>query len=195
MRYLSLSDVANLLAYLAPGYFAQWAYRLRFPSRAKPAGELILISAVLSVPFVPAAEKISPDSAPTSLTYACSLIVPAILVGLVAGVVRGADGVRAALSAFGIGQQPEASIWLRTLPELSPDAQVTIDLKDGSKLAGVPRSFPGLPGGGVNELYLVYPKWIEDDGSFESGGAGVIVRLDEVVTITFEEDATQTLTE
>jgi hypothetical protein len=153
----------------------------------------LIICAVLSLPFVALAPKIAPgaDRDPTSLKYVAALLGPAVVAGFFAAMLRSASSVRAVLGELGFSEQPEASIWLRTLQYLPEDSWVTVELKDGATLAGVPRSFPGLPEDGVRELYLLHPTWEQKDGSFKSGdGEGVIVRLDEVKTITLEYDPT-----
>jgi hypothetical protein len=190
---LSATDVGNVVAYIAPGSFALWTYRARFPARDRPAGELLVASTVLSLPFVALAQKLvgAADRQPTSLKYIFALLGPAVLVGFFAAVARSSDGVRNILGGLGFEQQPEPSMWLRTLQYLPKDAWITINFKDGSALAGVPRSYPGLPEDGVNEILLLYPEWRQPDGTFAPGeGAGVIVRLEEVQTITLERDPT-----
>lgn len=190
---LSASDVGNVIAYIAPGSFALWTYRARLPSRDRPAGELLVASTVLSLPFVALAHKLvgEADREPTSLKYVIALLGPAVLVGFFAAVVRSSDGFRNGLGGLGFEQQPEASMWLRTLQYLPEDAWITVNFKDGGALAGVPRSYPGLPEDGVSELFLLYPEWRQPDGEFvAAGGEGVIVRLDEVQTITLEHDPT-----
>jgi hypothetical protein len=191
---LSIQDVGHLVVYLAPGFFAQATYHAKFPTRDRPAGELIILSTVFSLPFVALAHKLAPnsDGDVTDLGYVCALILPAIAGGLLLTLLRTYDPVRLVLHSLGFQQQPEGSIWLRTIAYMAEDDWVTVDFNDGSKLAGVPRNYPGIDQDGVKELYLVHAYWLDEDG--ELGGEeqpGVIVRLEEVATVTLASDPTK----
>jgi hypothetical protein len=191
---LTLDEVGRIVSYVAPGYLAQWVYRARYPSRDRPAGELLIMSVALSVPFVALASRLTSSSNqnPTSLRFVAALFIPALIVGFAAAIARPA--LRVPLVALGFSEQPEGSIWQRTLHDLPKDAWVTIDLVDGSKVAGLVRTYPGAAADGVRELFLVAPRF--DDGEElrpVNGAAGVIVRLDEVRTVTLGRDPTDAL--
>jgi len=193
---VSLDDVGRVVCYVAPGYLAQWAYRARYPARDRPAGELLIMSIVLSVPFVALAQRLAPDAAgsPTSLSFVAALVVPALVAGFIAAIARPSLGIP--LAALGYGGQPQGSMWQRTLEDLPPDAWATVDLVDGSKVAGLPRTFPGAAADGIREIYLVAPRFAEADGDELAevlGAEAVIVRLDEVRTVTLSHDATRAL--
>lgn len=188
---ITLQDAGNIVAFIAPGYFAYATYRRRFPERDRPAGELLVLSVVLSLPFVSFARYLAPQAAAdaTSARFVIALLAPPILAGFLYALIRGSEPVRAVLSHLDYSEQPEGSMWLRTLQYLPDDAWVTVLLKNGTELSGVVSAYPGLPQDGVNELYLTHPHWITEDGTVQpSDGQGVIVRLDDASAITLSVD-------
>jgi hypothetical protein len=68
---------------------------------------------------------------------------------------------------------------------MTPTGTVVVELKDGRRLWGCPRSGPATKDDGVAELYLTYPQ-----AQTEDVGSGVIVPLAEVSTITLSEEPT-----
>jgi hypothetical protein len=55
---LTATEVANVLTFVAPGFFALGAYRFEFPRRPRERFETLVISAAASVPLVALAELI-----------------------------------------------------------------------------------------------------------------------------------------
>jgi hypothetical protein len=75
---------------------------------------------------------------------------------------------------------------------MSDDATVLVELKDGRCVTGYPRNGPQYQGDGINELCLVYPEVLDDDGASHPvpGGPGIILPLSEISYVAMSEDPT-----
>ena len=73
---------------------------------------------------------------------------------------------------------------------MSDSGTVLIELKDGRRYWGCPRSGPQSKDDGVNELYLVYPEAQGEEGNWTPMGPAVIVPLSEVSSVTLSEEPT-----
>lgn len=189
---LTLTEIGRLVSYIAPGYFARWTYRKRFPKGLEQPGEILIQSVVLSLPFVALAHEIAGARTSLSWIYLIALLGPAVAAGAVTAWLRDLDTTRNFALALGVSAQPDASMWVRTIGRLPKDALIVIDLKDGSRIAGVPRSMPGLPDDNVKELYLIDPRYEDSTGALVSvdRAASVIVRIDEISMVTLSQEPT-----
>ena len=188
---LTANQVGQVITYVAPGYMAQVGYRARYPSSARPPGELLIISVVLSLPLVALASLvIGGPHKPDQLAYVLLLTAGSALVGYGASLLRGERHGKRVLGRLGLRIEPEGSIYALTLKHLSPSAEVQIELKDGRRIEGTPAFGPQNKEDGINELYLTYPTALAADGQRYSVGAGLIVPLAEVSHIVLSEDPT-----
>jgi hypothetical protein len=188
---LTANEVAQVVTYVAPGFFARLGYRARFPSTDRPAGEVLIISAVLSLPLVALASWLPGAQKPTQLGYVLVLLLGSAVLGYLAAWLRGSRlGKRLLAWLFDYRIQPEGSIYAQTLKKLPPTSPVTVELKDGRRVSGTPRLGPENKDDGINELYLTHPTALQDGTTWVAVGAGIIVRLDEVANIVLADDAT-----
>jgi len=187
---LDASAVGQLISLVAPGYLARLGYRARYPAHERPAGEVLLISVVASLPLVALVNTVLPGRQQvTQFEYVAALLVLALAVGYAVALARGARSVERLLGRLGYRIQAEGSIYAQTLKHMSADATVLVELHDGRRIWGCPRSGPQNKEDGVAELYLVYP-CAEADGEWRPVGAGIIVPLGEVSTIALSEEPT-----
>jgi len=189
---LTADDVAALLTYVVPGFLARQGYRTRFPGRDHPAGEVLIVSAVLSLPLVAFISAVLPGAQePTQFGYVALLVVFSFGLGYLAAVARGTQRVKDFLSEkLKYQLVPEGSIYSQTLKHMSPTGQVTIELKDGRRVAGMPRNGPQYKDDGINELYLTNPKALGHDDVWVTVGEGLIIPLTEVSNILLDEEPT-----
>ena len=104
---------------------------------------------------------------------------------------EGRQRVKDFLGRLGYRMEPESSIFAQTLYHMSDVGTVLVEFKDGRRITGCPRNGPQYKDDGINELYIVYPEGLDDDGNPVSiNGAGVIVPLTEVSNIVLSEDPT-----
>jgi hypothetical protein len=76
------AQVGDVVTYVAPGFLAQLGYRTRFPAPERSAGQTLIISVVLSLPLVAAADALIEGShSATRLGYAIALTVGSFVLG------------------------------------------------------------------------------------------------------------------
>jgi hypothetical protein len=188
---LDANQVGEVITYVAPGFLAQLGYRARYPTPEPSAGQVLIISVVLSLPLVAVADAaIHGSHKPSRLLYILALTAGSFLLGYIAALVRGLNPVRGLLALVGYHTQPEGSMYAQTLKHMSAAAPVLIEIKDGRRVRGTPRRGPGHKDDGINELYLTHPESSGQDGKWYSVGAGIILPLDEISTIVLSEDPT-----
>jgi len=190
---LTATEVANVLTFVAPGFFALAAYQYEFPRRPRERFEALVVAVATSVPLVALTELIrgwlDVERDPLGAGYVGLLLGVSLLAGYVAAQLRGRKTARRLLRKLGVRREPEDSPFLRAVRGLSdPDAQVTVTFKDGSILAGTPSfwtSDPDRP----RELFLTYSRWFDPDAGTwtdRRDQGGVLVGLDEVWSIEFD---------
>jgi len=144
-----------------------------------------------SLPLVAFTRWVLPGShKATQVGYVAFLLVLGFVLGYALAFVRGRRRTKTLLAKFGYRIEPEGTIYAQLLRPMSDEGSVVIELKDGRRLWGCPRSGPQYKDDGINELYLAYPQAQDDDGEWASVGEGVIVPLAEVSTICLSEDPT-----
>jgi hypothetical protein len=183
--------VGEIATYVAPGFMMFLGYRARYPAPPRPAGEVVVISVVGSLPLVALVAALLPgDQRASQLGYVALLLGVGWLAGYMGAILRGSRRVRSGLLRLGYRIQPEGSIYAQTLNAMSSDGSVVVELKDGRRVWGCPRNGPQCRDDGIAELYLVYPKAEDDAGRWQPVGEGLIVPLSEVSTITLSEEPT-----
>jgi Family of unknown function (DUF6338) len=189
---VSASDVGALVTYVAPGFLARLGWRTRFPGPDRPAGEVLIVSAVISLPLVALAGAVlTGTQKPTQVGYVLGLLSFSVVLGYLAAALRGCLPVKEFLARrLDYRLEPEGSIYAQTLKHLAPGAAVTVEFKDGRKVSGTPRNGPQDKGDGINELYLTHPCALTADGQWRPVGAGLIVPLGEVSSIVLSEEPT-----
>jgi hypothetical protein len=183
--------VAEVVTYVAPGFLARLGYRARYPTTDAPAGEVVVVSVVASLPLVALVSAALPGRQDaTQAGYVLLLLAVAFAVGYGVAWLRGTKRVRKLLRVVDYHYDPEGTIYAQTLKHMSPEGTVLVELKDGRRIWGCPRSGPQRKDDGVNELYLVYPQAEDDDGKWHDVGAGVIIPLAEVSNLALSEEPT-----
>src|ERR1035441_238267 len=87
---LDATQVGEVITYVAPGFLAQLGYRTRYPAPERPAGQVLIISVVISLPLVALADAlISGSHKPTRLLYILVLTVGAFALGYGVALLRG----------------------------------------------------------------------------------------------------------
>lgn len=189
---LEASQVGDVVTYIAPGFLAQLGYRARFPAPERSSGQTLIISVVISLPLVALADAVIEGShSATRLFYAVALTAGSFVVGYLLACVRGTKVAKALLAGVEYRSPPEGSIYAQTLKHLPPAAPILIEMKDGRRISGTPRSGPEFRDDGIDELYLTHPEAQGPDKQWYSVGAGVIVPLREISNIVLSEDPTK----
>lgn len=180
---LDAAQIATLIAFVAPGFFAQVGYRARYPAPERSAGYVLIISVAFSLPLV-AAWNLAIDGShkPTRLVYALALTAGSFMVGYVFALIRGLDAIKWLLRWVGYDIEPESSIYAQTLRKIGGKERVEVDLKSGLRVRGYPGNGPAAKDDGITELYLTQPeaRLANSDGEWAEIGAAAIIPLSEV---------------
>ena len=188
---LDANAVGHIVTFVAPGYFAYFGYRARYPGPNRPAGEVLILAVVLSLPLVAVAGALPGRQQPTDFGYVALLLGLGLVIGYAAALLRGRSWARTLLAFLGYRIQPEGTMYAQTLQHMSDDGIVTVELTDGTRLSGCPRGGPQTKDDGINELYLVYAQAQDDDGNWQSvGGPAAIVPLSEIRHVILSEEPT-----
>lgn len=184
--------VGNVLIYVAPGFLSYLGYRTRYPAPHRPAGEVLIVSVVASLPLVALVGALLPGRQQANqLGYVLMLLALGLALGYGGALLRGTSRARRLLEQLGYRIQPEGTVYAQTLQHMSPDATVLVELTDGQRFSGCPRIGSQHKDDGVNELYLVYAKAQSDDGSWlPVGGPGIIVPLSQLRYVVLSEEPT-----
>jgi hypothetical protein len=192
---ITAQQVGQVVAYIAPGFFATLAYNFKFPRARADEFTLLVTAVVISLPLVSLADAIAHcakiSTSVTNISYVLLLLGVSIAAGYGLAQLRSVDAVRKLLGILGSPYQPESSIYAQTMLRLPPDAWVTIEFTDGRRLAGTPRSGPGLAHENIEELLITYPQWWDPqkaEWNAESAGKAVIVPINQIHSVTFDRD-------
>lgn len=188
---LDANAVGQVIAYVAPGFLMYLGYRARYPSPDRPPGEVLIISVVISLPLVALVGAVLlGEQKATHPGYVALLLSLAFALGYIASLLRGSPCTKKLLAKLGYRIQPEGTIYAQTLKHMSDDGTVLVELKDGRRVWGCPRSGPQCKDDGIKELYLAYPKGEDEAGEWHPAGAAAIVPLSEVSHMVLSEEPT-----
>lgn len=193
---VSAEQVAQIVSFVAPGFFARAAYSLRFPHNKLDEFTAVVASVVVSLPLVAianvAARKLGIPLSPTDIKYLCVLIGGSLLIGYVAGWLRNLPSVRRSLSRI-LPYQPDPSNYARMLLALPSSAVVTVEFTDGRRVSGTPVAGPGVAEDKISDLVLTHPAWLDlRSGQWTEDGTGgaIIIPLSQVHNVTLDRDPT-----
>jgi hypothetical protein len=184
--------VGQVVTYVAPGFLTFLGYRARYPGPDRPAGEVLIISVVISLPLVALLGAVLPGAQHAmQFGYVALLLVSALALGYGASLLRGQHWMKRLLGALGYRLEAEGTIYAQTLKHMSPGGSVLVELKDGRRVWGCPRSGPQSKDDGVNELFLVYPEAQDGaGGDWVPVGPAAIIPLSEVSHVVLSEEPT-----
>jgi hypothetical protein len=191
---LTIEQIAQLIAFVAPGFIARRVFAARYPHREPAQFTQVVSAVVFSLPIVALTNVVArwlgmDPGKVTRLPYVLLLIGLAAVTGYLIAGLWSSSRFRRLFGRLGLAYQPEDSIYA-VLLRLPPEAVVTVQLTDGSKLSGTPAAGPGRSDGG-NELMITHPAWWNAaTGGWTEDGAGgaVIVSLGQVRTITLDRE-------
>lgn len=178
---ITLESVANVVVFVAPGYFALQVYALINSKRQRDFAHLAVESVVYSLPIVALSNfiwrNILDQGSVSALDsgYALLLIVTAIVAGFVANFARNHWPLHNIAKKLGLGSPNEDFIktQLQRIDTRDPENNtVVIKLKSGGLFSGTVTQFSRYDVGGPMHLYIsnlaVFDKklqsWVERDG-------------------------------
>lgn len=190
----SAADVANILIFVVPGFFARIGYRARFPQRDQQPTFALVVSVALSLPLVAVADEIADlagiATESTDSWYALLLVALGLLAGYLAASLRAANWFRKVLAYFKMPFPPEATIYEQTVLKMPAEGLVTVVFKDGRIVCGFPAIGPTyVEPGEAREMYLVAPRGFDQEsGEWIGVGNGMVVNLAEIEAVTLDSD-------
>jgi hypothetical protein len=121
--------VGQVVTYAAPGFPACLGYRARYSGPDRPAGELLIIAVVNSLPLVALVSAALPGAqTATEPDYIAVLLGLALVLGYVAALIRGTARAKRLFGAIGYRIEPEGTIYAQTLKHMSEEGTVLIEL-------------------------------------------------------------------
>ena len=191
---MTAAEVANVLTFVAPGFFALAAYRYEFPRRARDRSEALVVSVAASVPIVALTEVvrgwIGVERNPLGLGYVALLLGLSLVAGYAVARLRGADAARRLLRKLGFHREPEDTPFIHALRGIrsESDAQITVTFKDGDVLGGTPESWSSEPDDRL-QVFVTHYRWYDRKagawGERRDEG-GVLVSIDDTCSIEFD---------
>jgi hypothetical protein len=187
---VSLQDVANILTFLAPGYFAIQVYSLIYAKRERDFSRLVIESVIYSLPIVTLAnilwEKLLGQKAVSSLNvkYALLLLLTAVLVGLAVTLLRQKWPIKNIARKFGLGSPNEDFVKTQLFRVDAKDPAhnaVTVKLKSGQVFSGTVDRLSRYVFDGPNYYYFSNLAWYnQKKRKWEEREGGIMVERGEV---------------
>lgn len=187
---VTLQDVANIITYIAPGYFAVKTYGIIYCKPDKDTAQLVILSVVYSLPLVAAYNwlfhlgKVST----TRSSYALGLVGFSVAIGLVFATVRRFALVRK-VAKFAHLPDPDEDFLRVEFGKLAPDQPVTVKLRDsGSFFSGTPQHWDSYQPGKPRACTFSNVKWFNPKSKqWEGDNNNLIINLDDIVYMETEK--------
>jgi hypothetical protein len=189
---IGLQDVANLVVFIAPGYFAGRTYSAVHSKSDKDFSRILLESAVFSLPIVSVYDLIwqqlsDQTAVSTSVWYVLPLLLVSFAVGLGAAKVRGAKWSRPIARQLGFPGADE-DFMRAQFHKLAGDEAVTVRLKSGSFFSGTPQGGNSYKSGTRRQYFFNNVAWYNNEAKnastqWEERPGSLIIDLDEVMYI------------
>jgi hypothetical protein len=184
---VSLGDVANIITFVAPGYFALVVYAHIFTKGPKDFSRLLIESVIFSLPIVTLTHFVwefilrQQTVQTISVGYAALLIALSVIIGLVAAYTRTHWPVKSLATHFGFGSPDEDFIRAQFARLRYKNGSVAITLKSGGTFSGTPKRGTIYAQGETQKYYFDNIAWYNlKSGKWEEGTGGLILNLDEV---------------
>lgn len=186
---IGLQDVANLVVFIAPGYFACRTYSTVHSKGDKSFSRILIESAVFSLPIVAIYNVVwhsftDQVAASTSVKYVLPLLILSFLVGLLFARLRAWRWPRSVARRFGFPDADEDFIHA-LFNQLSKNEAVTVRLKNGSVFSGTPQGGSTYRNGSSRQYYFNNVAWYNDSPkaktNWEERPGSLIIDLEEVM--------------
>jgi hypothetical protein len=187
---VSLQDVANIVTFIAPGYFAMQVYSLTYAKKDRDFSRLLIESVIYSLPIVTLVnifwEKVLRQHTVSNLNieYALVILSVAILSGALVTFLRMQWPVRNIAARMGLGSPDEDFVKTQLLRINSKDSKknsVTVTLKSGVVFSGTTDRLSRYDRDGLKYYYFANLAWFtKDTGTWDEREGGIIVERSEI---------------
>jgi hypothetical protein len=191
---VTLQDVANIVSFVAPGYFAIQVYGIFYAKKQRDFSQLLIESVIYSLPIVTFSNFIwqkvfsQPPVTALHVTYAVFLIVSSLLIGGVVTFLRVKWPVKNLAKMLGFGSPNEDFVKVQFL-RLKPEAAaVTVKLKSGATFSGTPDRTSRYSHGGLKYYYFTNMAWFSaKKDKWQEQAGGVLLESSEIEYIITPE--------
>jgi hypothetical protein len=187
---IALQDVANIVTFIAPGYFAIQVYSWVYAKKEREFSRLLIESVVYSLPIITLCNFIwltilrQDPVGNVNVAYSLTILAVSIAVGLVAAALRNTPLVVRLVGVFGVGSPYEDFIKAQFLRIRTKDPlknTVTIKLKSGVVFSGTSDRISNYNHSGPTYYYFANLAWYDADlDAWDERDGGVIIRSDEI---------------
>jgi hypothetical protein len=175
--YISLQDVATIVTFIAPGFFAVKTYGAVYTKSDREFSQLLILSIVCSLPIVSAYNYLLRTHATTTSTragYVLGLIAFSIAVGFLTAWIRRIRLVRRVTKLLGLPQPDEDFIKFQ-FAKLSKNEVVTVKLRSGELFSGTPQGGSSYQDGSSRQYYFNNVAWFSKERSEWDDAPGSII--------------------
>lgn len=187
---VTLQDVANIVTFIVPGYFAMQVYSFVYAKRDRDFARLLIESVVYSLPIITIVNALwglvfsQPPATAVSVGYALLTLAVSLAVGFLVAKLRVWRPVVAVIERLGIGSPHDDFVKAQLLRvQYDDDTQnaVTVRLKSSSTFSGTPNRMSRYAHGTPSYYYFANLAWFnERTRRWDEREGGIIVRGDEI---------------
>ena len=185
-NYITLDNVASIVTFIAPGYFALKAYSLVYSKGEREFSQQLVVSAVCSLPIVSAYNFLWHSIfhgrlAPTpSAGYALPLVCLSIAAGLLIAYARRMPLVRTLARRLHLPAPEEDFIRLQ-FSKLRKGEAVAVTLKNDEIFSGTPQGGSTFKGDEPHHYYFSNIAWFDEKAQkWNERPGSLIIDLNEV---------------
>lgn len=164
---VSLQDIANIVTFIAPGYFAITIYAIKYAKTERNIWKLVIESIVWSLPLIALTnyiwEQVFGKQPVTTLDkeYTVILLTIAVIAGFLAAWLRQKPPINWIVARLGIDSPHEDFIRIH-FETLDPQDPVSVKLKSGAAFSGTPSKGSIYSKDGPRKYCFEYIAWYDD---------------------------------
>lgn|GEM_PF-1377485 len=187
---LTLQDIANIISFLAPGYFAMQVYATVYTKRDRVFSRLFVESIIYSLPIVAVANVLwqqvfhQPNVSSINGWYALLLLGLAVVSGAAAAILRRVWPVKQLAMLFGFGSPFEDFVKTQLLRIDAKDPHmnaVTVRLHSGAVFSGTIDRLSRYSQNGPMFYCFGNLAWLnEKTGTWDERDSNLIIARDEI---------------
>lgn len=187
---VSLQDIANIVSFVAPGYFAMQVYSLVYAKKERDFSKLLIESVIFSLPIVALSNIIweqilnCKPVVGISAKYTLLLTIIAVTGGIIATLLRKRWPFKDIALLFGLGS-PNGDFVKTQLERIdvndADNSSVTVSLKNGSIFSGTSDRIDRYSHDGPLYYYFANLAWYnKHSDAWEEQDGGIIVERSEI---------------
>jgi len=184
---VTFQDVANIVLFVIPGYFALKTYTIIYSKRDKEFPRIVLESIAYSLPIVSLYTlgwEFVTDKEPifASARYVVPLLALSIFVGWLFATLRGLSVFKKLARQFRLPSEADEDFIRAQFSKLGKNDLVTVALRNGDVFAGTPQAGSILRDGASRQYSFNDIFWYDKNkNNWEQSEGSIIIDLGEVL--------------